>query len=115
MSNEINEKKNLEDAAQSEETEQTPYWAGKEYSFFNHKKCEYFPCHKTDNTEEFNCLFCYCPLYALKDKCGGNFSYTEKGIKDCSKCSVPHIKNNYGYIMERFNDLVEITKLSEND
>ena len=23
-----------------------PFWEGKEYSFFSHKKCEYFPCHK---------------------------------------------------------------------
>ena len=35
------------------------------YSFFNHKECEYFPCHETAHPEEFNCLFCYCPLYTL--------------------------------------------------
>ncbi len=35
------------------------------YKFFNHKNCEYFPCHKTNKPDEFNCLFCYCPLYAL--------------------------------------------------
>ncbi|MCG4735218.1 cysteine-rich small domain-containing protein, partial [Casaltella massiliensis] len=27
----------------------------------------------------------YCPLYALKDECGGNFKYTDDGIKDNSK------------------------------
>ena len=37
---------------------------------FGHKKCEYFPCHKGADPEDFNCLFCYCPLYALGDKCG---------------------------------------------
>lgn len=47
------------------------------YKFFNHKDCEYFPCHKTNDPDNFNCLFCYCPLYALKDKCGGNFRYTD--------------------------------------
>ena len=31
------------------------------YSFFQHKECEFFPCHKTDHPEDFNCLFCYCP------------------------------------------------------
>ena len=54
------------------------------YKFFQNKECEYFPCHKVKNTENFNCLFCYCPLYALGDKCGGNFKYIEGGIKDCS-------------------------------
>ena len=60
------------------------------YKFFNHKDCEYFPCHKTNDPDNFNCLFCYCPLYALKDKCGGNFRYTDNGIKDCSNCFLPH-------------------------
>ncbi|MHC1722807.1 MAG: cysteine-rich small domain-containing protein [Aminipila sp.] len=86
-------------------------WVGKEYSFFNHSKCEYFPCHKTDKPEEFNCLFCFCPLYALKDKCGGNFRYTEDGVKDCSQCKLPHVKENYGYIMKKFSELIKITKL----
>ena len=35
------------------------------YDFNQNKACEYFPCHKTDKPEEFSCLFCYCPLYAL--------------------------------------------------
>ena len=29
----------------------------RKYSFFQHKECEYFPCHKVKNEEEFNCLF----------------------------------------------------------
>nr|WP_315020080.1 cysteine-rich small domain-containing protein [uncultured Aminipila sp.] len=100
------EKKGLKESKQEQ-----PYWAGKEYSFFNHSKCEYFPCHKTDKPEEFNCLFCFCPLFALKDKCGGNFRYTEDGIKDCSQCKLPHVKENYGYIMGKFSELVKITKI----
>ncbi|MEG1559295.1 MAG: cysteine-rich small domain-containing protein [Clostridia bacterium] len=80
-----------------------------EYSFFSHKKCEYFPCHKTEDTENFNCLFCYCPLYALGDKCGGNFSYMENGIKDCSNCMLPHKRNSYSYIVSKFS---EISKLA---
>lgn len=80
------------------------------YKFFNHKKCEYFPCHKTNDPDNFNCLFCYCPLYALKDKCGGNFRYTDKGIKDCSNCTLPHKKDNYDYIIGKFKDIINITK-----
>ena len=80
------------------------------YKFFNHKDCEYFPCHKTNDPDNFNCLFCYCPLYALKDKCGGNFRYTEKGIKDCSNCTLPHQRNKYDYIIGKFKDIINITK-----
>ena len=94
-----------------EKNEGSESWRGKHYSFYNHKECEFFPCHKTDHPDEFNCLFCYCPLYALKDKCGGNFKYTEKGIKDCSNCMVPHKKDNYGYIMSKYGEIIEVTKL----
>ena len=80
------------------------------YKFFQNEKCEYFPCHKCENTADFNCLFCYCPLYALGDKCGGNFSYTEGGIKDCSGCLVPHKRGNYGLMMEKMNALIELAK-----
>lgn len=78
------------------------------YKFFSNTKCEYFPCHKTNDPENFNCLFCYCPLYALKDKCGGNFRYTEKGIKDCTNCTLPHQRKNYDYIIGKFKEIVEI-------
>ena len=71
------------------------------YKFFQHRECEYFPCHRTDDTENFNCLFCYCPLYLKGDKCGGNFTYTEKGIKDCSNCLFPHKRENYNKIRKR--------------
>lgn len=73
----------------------------KNYSFFRHEKCEYFPCHKGVDPENFNCLFCYCPLYAMGKDCGGNFRYTEKGIKDCSNCTVPHRRENYGLVISK--------------
>ena len=34
------------------------------YRFFQNKSCEYFPCHEIKDSGDFNCLFCYCPLYA---------------------------------------------------
>ncbi len=86
------------------------YWEGKHYSFFQNRECEYFPCHKTDDTENFNCLFCYCPLYTLGDKCGGNYKLTDNGIKDCSNCMVPHMKKNYGYINGKYSEIGEIVK-----
>ncbi len=80
------------------------------YKFFTNKDCEYFPCHKTDNPNDFNCLFCFCPLYALGKNCGGNFSILENGIKDCSKCMLPHNKKNYEYIIDKFQEIIELTK-----
>lgn len=69
-------------------------------SFFINKECEHFPCHKCENEENFNCLFCYCPLYTVKD-CGGNFTILENGLKDCSNCLIPHNAENYDYIMNK--------------
>lgn len=82
------------------------------YKFFQNKKCEYFPCHNIKNPEEnFNCLFCYCPLYCLGDKCGGNFSYNSKGTKDCSNCSLPHIKDiGYDHIQSKIKEVINNVK-----
>ena len=77
-------------------------WEGKNFSFFSNRKCEYYPCHEGADPENFNCLFCYCPLYFLGNRCGGNFRYTEKGVKDCSGCRIPHKRENYGHIVETF-------------
>ena len=51
------------------------------YDFFQNKECEYYPCHPGANPETFSCLFCYCPLYALGDRCGGNFRKTRKLVR----------------------------------
>ena len=80
------------------------------YEFFQNKECEYFPCHKCENPENFSCLFCYCPLYTLGDKCGGNFTYLENGIKDCTNCLKPHRRENYSKIMEKFPELMELAR-----
>ena len=88
--------------------DEKPKWEGKGYSFFQNEKCEYFPCHKTLHPENFNCLFCYCPLYALGDQCGGNFYYSEKGTKVCTKCLFPHIRSNYGKVLERYPEIQKL-------
>jgi len=70
-------------------------------SFFCNEACEYFPCHKGINSRNnFNCLFCYCPLYE-KDDCGGNYVILSNGIKDCSNCLIPHKAENYAYILKK--------------
>lgn len=90
-----------------------PCWVDKHFSFFRNEACEYFPCHPTGCPEQFNCLFCYCPLYVLGPDCGGNVCYTEDGIKDCSSCMLPHKKENYGYVTARFQDIVARMKRLE--
>ena len=83
------------------------------YDFFQNTECEYFPCHKNADQASFSCLFCYCPLYALGDKCGGNFKYTEEGIKDCSDCLRPHRRENYETITEKMSAILEMAKRQE--
>ena len=80
------------------------------YNYFAHNSCEYFPCHAKADPENFNCLFCYCPLYALGEDCGGDFVYLKNGIKDCSDCLKPHLKENYAEILARFSDIVKLTQ-----
>lgn len=80
-----------------------------DHSFFQNRDCRYFPCHKGAG-EDFNCLFCYCPLYALGDGCGGNFRYTEKGIKDCTNCRIPHSPGGYDYVLKNFGKISELAK-----
>lgn len=55
------------------------------YRFFENKECKYFPCH--EGVDDFNCLFCYCPLYHLEN-CPGNPIYKEKGDRKIKVCKV---------------------------
>ena len=80
------------------------------YRFFQNRECKYFPCHKVNDDSAFNCLFCYCPLYTLGDQCGGNFSYTEYGLKDCSNCMLPHNLQGYDYVLSKYPQIAELAK-----
>ncbi len=63
--------------------------------FFENRSCRYFPCH--EGLADFNCLFCYCPLYALRP-CPGTPTYKEKAgrlVKLCTGCTFPHRPENY--------------------
>ena len=80
------------------------------YKFVQNRKCEYFPCHDVADPENFNCLFCFCPLYALGDRCGGKFSYTDSGIKDCTQCLRPHDPMNYDQIIAGMEQILMLAK-----
>lgn len=86
----------------------------KQYTHVQNRECEYFPCHSGIEESEFNCLFCYCPLYGLKSACGGNVQYLDNGIKDCSKCRIPHEKSGYEYIQSYKEQLLELGKKQKN-
>ena len=74
-------------------------WRGKNYAHFTHRACEFFPCHQGVDADSFNCLFCYCPLYLMGERCGGRFTYTASGVKSCGDCTIPQRPENYGYII----------------
>ncbi len=69
-----------------------------DHTFFQNRDCRYFPCHSGVDEAEFNCLFCYCPLYALGEECGGNFTYSDKGNKNCKNCARVHEKGGYDLV-----------------
>ena len=85
------------------------------YRFFQNRDCKYFPCHKVANDNEFNCLFCYCPLYTLGDQCGGNCTYTDKGIKNCTYCTLPHNPKGYDYILSKFSAVADLARANRKE
>lgn len=86
---------------------------GENYKFMSHKDCEYFPCHRTVEPDNFNCIFCYCPLYAMGRDCGGNFIYLHDGTKDCSGCMVPHTRGNYDRMIKKMMEFHDTLKAKE--
>ncbi len=83
------------------------------YKFIQNIECEYFPCHKNIDIENFNCLFCYCPLYALGDGCGGNPTYTSNGVKSCMECEVVHHKSSgYEHVQNKMKNVISLVKKS---
>ena len=65
---------------------------GKHYTWFQNRECEYFPCNKGVREEEFNCLFCYCPLYNIHFFCLCSRMYDK--IKKCLFFHFCHICRN---------------------
>ena len=58
------------------------------YKFFSHNQCEYYHCK-------------------------GNYKMIGD-IKDCSGCTLPHQKENYDYIISRYQDVVKAFQLLDN-
>ena len=83
------------------------------FAFFQNRACSCFPCHPAGKAGAFNCLFCYCPLYALGRNCGGDFRYTETGVKDCSGCIRPHVPGGYEYVLSKLDRLTALMRQME--
>ena len=84
--------------------------------FFQNRACPYFPCHEGVSEQAFNCLFCYCPLYALGPYCGGSFCYTEQGVKNCINCTLLHDGDGGSDIVQqRFAMLAELARDTRDD
>jgi Zn-finger protein len=50
----------------------------------------------------------------LGDICGGDFVYTEDGIKNCSCCCLPHKKDSYDVIIQKVQILTRRLKEQHN-
>ncbi len=87
----------------------------KSYAFFQHRDCPYFPCHKGVAEEDFNCLFCYCPLYTLGEGCGGSYHYGENGVKSCVDCAFPHHRESFDALLRRFPELARLAARREKE
>ncbi len=85
------------------------------YKFYQNRDCEFFPCHKIDE-DKMNCLFCYCPLYALKDKCGGNPTFLGNGVKSCENCTAPHNgERGWDFVMNKMSEIMELGKIEKEN
>ena len=85
------------------------------YKFFQNRACEFFPCHPGVKEEDFNCLFCFCPLYALGRQCGGCFDYNAKGNKVCKNCTYPHQAKNYEKVLARYPEIMNVVKRMDGE
>ena len=75
------------------------------HRFFSNRECKYFPCHARPDQDSYNCIFCYCPLYFLGDRCGGLFDRGgEKGVKSCINCHLPHMPAFYDNIVAKLTE-----------
>lgn len=88
-----------------------PYWEGKEYSYFSHKNCEYFPCHKGADPEKTSTVCSAIVLYmhweinvvvifALRkaaSKTAPNASFlTEERTSDMLQVNIASLRKLYG-------------------
>lgn len=67
------------------------------YKFFENLGCKYYPCHSGIKKGEFNCLYCFCPIFVVCKR------HSKSG---CEFCKVPHDKGSYKFMMLELNNMV---------
>ncbi len=76
--------------------------------FCQNRNCPYYPCHPGADPETFNCKHCYCPLYFIyREDCGGNFRMLPSGVKDCSRCLLPHSTGGHAHVVKKLKAYFE--------
>jgi len=49
----------------------------------------------------------------LGDQCGGDFVYTERGIKNCKNCTLPHSAGGYAHVLSKLSQISELAGRKE--
>ena len=78
--------------------------------FFKISSASSSPVIRTPIRSPSAVCFVTVPFTLWGDRCGGNFRYTENGIKDCTLCLRPHIRENYLKILEKMPEIMELAK-----
>jgi Zn-finger protein len=74
------------------------------------KDCNYYPCHDGIIEEEYQCEFCFCPIYPCNiEKTGGKIISGRDGsqIWDCSDCIIVHEKENFNKIKKGLHNIIQ--------
>ena len=45
--------------------------------------------------------------------CGGNCIYDENGTKDCSRCIIPHQRDNYDRIVSKYKEIMDVVRMQD--
>ena len=74
------------------------------FSFSSNKAWERYPCRSM--RKGWNSAACSaivrCICWAERAEM---LHHLENGVKDCSKCLIPHQRDNYGYLAGRFQEI----------
>ncbi|WP_432490175.1 cysteine-rich small domain-containing protein [Flavonifractor plautii] len=80
------------------------YREGRTFSFSSNKAWERYPCRSMQ--KGWNSAACSaivrCICWAERAEM---LHHLENGVKDCSKCLIPHQRDNYGYLAGRFQEI----------
>ncbi|WP_366485912.1 MULTISPECIES: cysteine-rich small domain-containing protein [Oscillospiraceae] len=83
---------------------QLQYREGRTFSFSSNKAWERYPCRAM--RKGWNSAACSaivrCICWAERAEM---LHHLENGVKDCSKCLIPHQRDNYGYLAGRFQEI----------